>query len=82
MHSLVNTGSLVQKYAPKQADIDKILKVMQRKVLKGMHLPVQIKEIHAGYLSSPYFKDVYLYLAQNRLPSSKAAIKKVETLEE
>ena len=65
---------------PKQADIDKILKVIQRKVLKGLHLSVMVKEIQAGYLSSSYFKDIYLYLAQNRLPSSKAAIRKVETL--
>ena len=47
-----------------------------------MHLPVKIKEIQTGYLSSPYFKDIYLYLAQNKLPSSKAATTKVETLEE
>ena len=45
------------------ADIDKILKVIQRKVLRGTHLPAMIKEIQAGYLISPYFKDIYLYLA-------------------
>ena len=39
-----------------------------------------VMEIQAGYLSSSYFKDIYLYLAQNRLPSSKAAIRKVEML--
>ena len=32
---LVNTERIVQKYFPKQTDIDKILKVIQRKVLKG-----------------------------------------------
>ena len=32
--NLVNTERIVQKYLPKQADIDKILKVIQRKVLK------------------------------------------------
>ena len=58
------TGNLVQKYLPKQADIDKILMVMQRNVLKGTHLPVMIKDLQAGYLISPYFKDIYLYLAQ------------------
>ena len=63
MDSLINTGNLVQKFLPKQADIDKIFKVIQRKVLKGTHLPVAIKEIQAGYLISPYFKDIYLYLA-------------------
>ena len=67
---------------PKQTDIDKILKVIQRKVLKGTHLPVTIKEILAGYLNSPYFKDLYLYLSQNKLPSSKSAIHKTEVLAE
>ena len=52
---------------------------MQRKVLKDMHLPVKIKDIQAGYLNSPYFKDICLCLAQNKLPNSKAAIRKVET---
>ena len=41
-----------------------------------------VKEVQAGYLSSSYFKDIYLYLAQNKLHSSKAAIKKVEALAE
>ena len=40
------------------------------------------KEIQAGYLSSPYFTDIYLYLAPNKLCSTKAAIRKVETLAE
>ena len=35
-----------------------------------------------GNLNSPYFKDLYLFLTQNRLPSSKSAIHKVETLAE
>ena len=79
---LVNTEMIVQKHLPKQADIDKVLKVIQRKVLKGTHLPITIKEIQAGYLNSPYFKDLYLYLSQNRLPSSKGAMHKIEILSE
>ena len=42
---LVSTGNLVQMFLPKQAHIDKILKITQRKVLKGTHLPVTIKEM-------------------------------------
>ena len=79
---LVNTDKVVQRYLPRQTDIDRILKVIQRKVLKGTHLPVTIKEIQAGYLNSPYFKDLYLYLSQNKLPSSKSAIHKTEVLAE
>ena len=43
-------------------------------------MPVEIKEIQAGYLHSLYFKDMFLYLAQNKLPSSKTVIKRVEAL--
>ena len=43
-------------------------------------MPKEVKEIQAGYLCSPYFKDLYLYLSQNKLPSSKSAIRKLETL--
>ena len=79
---LINKENLIHKYLPKQTDIDKILEVIQRKVLKGTHLPVEVKEIQVGYLSSPYFKDLYLYLLQNKFLSSKSAIRKLETLAE
>ena len=49
-------------------------------MLKGTHLPLMIKEIQAGYLSSSYFKDIYLCLVQNRLPVKKAAIKRLLAL--
>ena len=77
---LVNTTNVVQKYLPRQVDIDKILDVIKRKVLKGTHLPLTIKEIQAGYLTSLHFKDIYRYLAQNILPRKRHARQKVENL--
>ena len=83
LEDLVNKENLIHKYLPKQdMDIYKILGVIQRKVLKGTHFPVEVKEIQAGYLCSPYFKDLYLYLLQNKLPTSKSAIRKLGTLSE
>ena len=41
-----------------------------------------MKEIQAGYLTSIYFKDIYLYLSHKILPSSKVGIRKVESLAE
>ena len=79
---LIDTTKLTQKFLPKQMDIDKILDIIKRKVLKGTHLPLTIKEIQAGYLSSPYFKDLYFFWSQNKLPSKRSSIKKVETLAE
>ena len=78
----MNKRNLIHKFLPKQTDIDKILKVIQRKVLKGTYLPAEIKEIQAGYLHSSYFKDIYLYLSQNKLPSSKAVVRRIEALAE
>ena len=82
LKDLIDTTKLIQKFLLKQMDIDKILDIIKRKVLKGTHLLLTIKEIQAGYLSSPYFKDLYLFLSQNKLPSKRSSIKKVETLVE
>ena len=56
--------------------------MIQRKVLKGTYLLVEIKEIQAGYLTSTHFKYIYLYLSQNKLPTSKTSTRKVEMLAE
>ena len=82
LKDLIDTTELIQKFLPKQMDIDKTLDIIKRKVLKGTLLPLTTKEIQAGYLSSPYFKDLYLFLSQNKLPSKRSSIKKVETLAE
>ena len=76
LNDLINTGNLIQNFLPKQAGIYRILKVILRKVVKGTHLPVEIKEIQVRYLNSYHFKDIYLYLSQNKLPTSKAAVRK------
>ena len=58
------------------------MKIIQWQVLKGTHLLLTVKEIQAGYLIGPYLKDLYFYLAQNKLPSTKTAIRKCKKLAE
>ena len=82
LDDIIDMGNLIHKFLPKQMDINRILQIIQRKVLKGTHLPIEIKEIQTGYLHSPYFKEIYQYLSQNKLPHSKMAIKKLEALSE
>ena len=55
-----------------------MLNIIVKKILKGTHLPMPLKEIQAGYLTNQYFKNTYLYLAQNELPSSKVAVRQVK----
>ena len=82
LKDLIDTNNIVQQFLPKQTDIDKILEIIKRKVLKGMHLPLTLKETQSGYLSSLYFKDIYIYLAHDRLPNKKVAMQRVEMLAE
>ena len=56
LEGLFNTGRLVQKFLPKQAYLDKILKIIQRKVLKGTHLPVAIKKFRQDTWSALILK--------------------------
>ena len=63
---LIDTRNIIQRFLPKQTDIDKILEIIRKKVLKGTHLPLMIKEVQVGYLNSLYFKDIYQYSTQNR----------------
>ena len=63
LSNLVDSTKLIHKYLPKQVDIDRIMDIIKRKVLKGTHLLLTIKEIQAGYLSSSFFRDLYVYLA-------------------
>ena len=51
-------------------------------MLKGTHLPLTVKEIQAGYLTSSFFKDFYRYLAKNIMPHKRHARHKVEALAE
>ena len=37
-------------------DIGKIVEVIQKKVLKGTHFPMEVKQIQAGYLNSQISK--------------------------
>ena len=40
LDDIIDTGNLIHKFLPKQMDIDKILQIIQRKVLKGTHLTI------------------------------------------
>ena len=53
---LVNTLKFIQRHLPWQANIGKIINVIKRKVLKGTHLPITIKDIQAGHLNSPFLR--------------------------
>ena len=65
---LVEHSRLLHTEHPKQKDIDTIMKIINQKILQQVHLPTSFRDLHGAYLSNPHFRDIYLYLLQNRLP--------------
>ena len=75
---LVNTNNIIQK---KFAYANRYRWDLENYTKEGIERhpsPYDSEGNTAGYLHSPYFKDLYLNLAQNKLPSSKSEIPKVE----
>ena len=55
LKDIIDTGNLIPKFLPRQTDIDRILHFIQRKVLKGTHLPVEIKGNSSRLFEQPIF---------------------------
>jgi hypothetical protein len=76
----LDEGKLIQKFLPRQKDVDKLLAEINKKVLRQTHLPGSLKDIQAAYLSSPQFRDVYIYLMKGKLPNNPKDINKTNML--
>ena len=62
---LIDTSKLIQKYLPKQMDIDKILDIIKRKVLKGTHLPLASQRNPSRLLEQPLFqRSVFVFVSE------------------
>ena len=58
----IGEGKVIHKVLPKQADVDKILKQINRKILHQTHFPESFKDISVTYLQSPHFCNIYMSL--------------------
>ena len=54
--------TLLAKDLPKQTDIDRLMKVLNRKILAQTRFPEPMKDLEAGYVHSGFFKDIYEYI--------------------
>ena len=67
----IEQGKLVKRDLPRQAEIDRVMRRTNCKVLHNIHLPLTLRDLQAAYLQSPQFPGIYIYLAQNRMPKSR-----------
>ena len=78
LESVVDVTTITHKFLPKQGKVERLIKQINRKVLRDTKLPGLLKDIKAAYLTSPHFKDIFLNLLQNRAPLNKIAVKHLE----
>ena len=77
LESLLDKAKMAYKFFPKQGDIDRLMAKINQKVLRDTNLCVDLRDLKAAYLTSPHFRDIYLYLLQNRLPLGKGAARRL-----
>ena len=78
LESLLDKAKTAYKFLPKQGDIDRLIAKINKKVLRDTILCVDLRDLRAAYLTSPHFRDIYLYLLQNRLPLGEGAAKRLD----
>ena len=78
LESLLDKAKMAYKFLPKQGDIDRLIAKINKKVLRDTKLCVDLRDLKEAYLTSQHFRDIYLYLLQNRMPLGKGAAKKLD----
>ena len=75
----ITDTTLMHRHLPKQTDIDRIMKQINRKYLTKLQLPCSIRDMQAAYLNSPHFKDIYMAVGMNKMPSKARTARKLES---
>ena len=75
----ITDTTLMYRHLPKQTDIDRIMEQINRKYLTKLQLPCSIRDMQAAYLNSPHFKDIYMAVGMNKMPSKARTPRKLES---
>ena len=78
LQEIIDPSKITHKFLPKQGDIDRLIKQINKKVLRDTNLNLNLRDLRAAYLQSPHFRDIYLNISQNRVPLGKGAAKRLE----
>ena len=75
----ITDTTLMHRHLPEQTDIDRIMDQVNRKYLTKLQLPCSIRDMQAPYLNSPHFKDIYMAVGMNKMPSKARTARKLES---
>ena len=78
LDKVVNLNKAAYKFLPEQGEIDRLLKQIERKVLRDINISNELRDLKAAYMDSPHFRDIYLNLMQGKVPLNKGAARRME----
>ena len=61
------------KFLPKQGEVDRLLKQIEKKVLRDINISNELRDLKAAYMESPHFRDIYINLMNGKVPFNKGA---------
>ena len=65
----IKDENIFRKHLPKQAELDKYMEKLKKKIINNYELPLTTKELIPEQKRSPFFKDIYKYVTSGRIPS-------------
>ena len=71
----IKADEIMTKHLPKQSEIDRLLKKLDKTCLQYMHLPYNKRELAKLQAQCPNYKDIYAYITEGLLQSPKIAAK-------
>ena len=78
LEELVDPTKIKQTFIPHQGELTKLLKQIRTRILRSTHLVNDLHDLKAAYLTSPHFRDIYIYLNQNKVPLNRLAARRIE----
>ena len=70
---------LVTGHIPKQKELHRVMRNIQRKIIRDYNLPFDVKELQIQQETCPHFKPIYDYLAHDILPNNVKSARTVCT---
>ena len=72
LQEIVDPSKITHKFLPKQGEIDRLIRQINKKVLRDTKLNMNLRDLRAAYLQSPHFRDIYLNITQNKVNQKKS----------
>ena len=78
LDKVVDLSKTAYKLLPKQGEIDRLLKQIEKKVLRDINISNELRDLKAAYMEIPHFRDIYMNLMNGKVPFNKGAARRME----